>query len=306
MLASRPLWIRLVAAGGVTCISFAAIFFRAAAVDPAGAAFWRAVYALPLLALIWIAVRHRDGRDTRARLLAVAAGVLLSIDLTLWHYAIEDIGAGLATVLVNTQVLFVGIGAWLVLKERPSRAALWTVPVVLAGVAMLSGLGLSDAYGDDPVAGVVLGVGSGVAYAAFLLVFRESNRRHLAPTPGPLLDATVGLAAGALMFGVLLSDISFRPEWPAHGWLLAAAVLVQIVGWMAIAAALPRLPALETSVLILLQPVGALLWSRLIYDETLSVVQGMGVLVVLAGVLTASVLGTVARRTEEAALPVEA
>ena len=61
-------------------------------------------------------------RDGRRRRLAYAAGVLFAIDLVAWHYSIEYIGAGLATVLGNLQVVLVGLTAWVVLSERPRRA----------------------------------------------------------------------------------------------------------------------------------------------------------------------------------------
>ena len=50
-----------------------------------------------------------------------------------WHHAIEAVGAGLATVLGNLQVIIVGFFAWLILGERPSRATLLALPVVLGG-----------------------------------------------------------------------------------------------------------------------------------------------------------------------------
>ena len=57
-----------------------------------------------------------------------------------WHHAIEAVGAGLATVLGNLQVIIVGFFAWLLLGERPSRATLLALPVVLAGVVLISGV----------------------------------------------------------------------------------------------------------------------------------------------------------------------
>ncbi len=160
-------------------------------------------------------------------------------------------------------------------------------------MALLSGLGREDAYGEDPLGGVLFGVGAGLAYAGFLLIFRASNRRYLAPTAGPLLDATAGAALGSALAGLLDSDFSLAPSWPEHGWLLLLAIVAQTVGWLLIAQAIPRLPALETSVLLLVQPVAAILWARLIFAETLSVLQGLGVLVVLAGVLTLTRRGSV-------------
>jgi drug/metabolite transporter (DMT)-like permease len=275
---------RTTALAGVVAISFAAIFVRLADVHPAVSTFFRLAYALPVLGVAWYAVRHRDHRPGRSRLLAAASGALLAVDLTLFHHAIDVIGAGLATVLANTQVLFVGAAAWVIHRERPTLLARLMVPVVLGGVALISGLGGEDAYGSEPVTGVLLGLGAGMIYAAFLLGFRASNRGHLAPSVGPLVDATAGAAAAAIVLGIATGNLDFGWEWPAHGWLLALAVVVQGLGWMLISVALPRLPALDTSVLLLVQPICALLWARLLFDESLSVVQWTGVVAVIGGV----------------------
>ena len=299
-----PLTVRFVGAAGVLCISFSAIFFRQADVAPATATFFRAIYAVPLLGVAWLVMRRQDTRPPAVRALAFASGLFLALDLTLWHRTIELIGAGLGTLLGNSQVIFVGLAAWLVWKEKPSRLAIWSLPVMILGVALLSGLGRDDAYGDDPVRGVVFGLLTGMAYAGFLIVFRASNRRHMVTGPGPLLDATLGAVLGGLIAGLFAPDFSLAPSWPAHGWLLALAVLVQAVGWLLIAYALPRLAALDTSLLLLIQPVGALLWARLIFNESLSPIQGIGVVIILVGIVTLSLRGTVEQEPEPAAATV--
>ena len=52
--------------------------------------------------------------------MAVGAGVFFAADLILWHHSIDDVGAGLATVLANIQVVVVPLVAWAVLSERPA------------------------------------------------------------------------------------------------------------------------------------------------------------------------------------------
>ncbi len=229
--------------------------------------------------------------------MAAGAGLFLALDLVLWHRSIDLIGAGLATVLANTQVVFVGVAAWVIYRERPSGLAFVTIPVVFGGVVLISGLGRADAFGDDPVAGVALGVLAGLAYSGFLLMFRASNR-ELVPTVGPLLDATIGAAVGSLVSGATDPDFSLALVWPEHGWLLALAMVVQVSGWLLIAAALPRLPALETSVTLLLQPMATVLWGFLIFAEHLSGAQWAGVALVLGGVGALTVWGSVERPTE--------
>jgi drug/metabolite transporter (DMT)-like permease len=107
-----------------------------------------------------------------------------------------------------------------------------------------------------------------------------------------LLDTTVGTAVGTALAGLATGTIDLGFEWPAHGWLLILALVAQVFGWLMIGYALPRLPALTTSVLIMLQPVGALLWGALIFAERLSALQGTGVVLVLLGVAAINVKGS--------------
>ena len=94
-----------------------------------------------------VAARARAERTDRQRLLAYAAGVLFAIDLVAWHYSIAYIGAGLATVLGNLQVVLVGLTAWLVLSERPEPRAVIAVPPALIGIVLISGAFEDGAYG---------------------------------------------------------------------------------------------------------------------------------------------------------------
>lgn len=291
----------LAAAAGAVGISFSAIYMRLADVSGTTAAFFRTAYALPALTIIWLVNRHRDRRHAPARWTAFAAGLLLGIDLVMWDTSIDAIGAGLATVLANVQVVFVGLIAWLVHREAPSRTALAIIPVVLGGVVLISGLGASGAYGTDPLKGVLYGLGTAATYAGFLILLRHSNRHHLAPTSGPLLDATAGAVAVSLIAGLFDTGFDPVPSWPAHGWLLALALGTQVVSWLLITTALPRLAALETSVILLVQPVGSILWARLIFAERLSTLQWIGAAVVIVGVTAMATRGTVRTPTPRSA-----
>jgi drug/metabolite transporter (DMT)-like permease len=279
----RPDMARLMALLGVLGLSFAAIFVRLADVSPNTTAVFRGLYALPVLLVTWWAVRHHDTRPLALRGVAVAAGLLLALDFTFWHRGIALIGAGLATVLVNTQVIFVALLAWLILGERPPRLALWMVPVVFGGVVLASGAGQTRAYGDAPLTGALLATLAGMAYAGFILVLRAANRMRQHPA-GPLLDTTVGLTVGSLLLGLTDPGLDLVPHLPAHGWLIALALVVQVAGWLCLGVALPRLPALETSVLILLQPVGTVAWGWLLFDERMGPGQWVGTVLVLGGV----------------------
>jgi drug/metabolite transporter (DMT)-like permease len=282
--------LRLRALVGVFGISFSAIFVRLADVSPSTAAFYRAAYALPVLALLWLAARRGDRRSAGARLGAVLAGAILGFDLWAWHHSIEFVGAGLATVLGNTQVFFVALAAWWLHDERPRRAVLLASPLVFLGVVATSGLGRSEAYGTDPVRGVLYGMLTALLYTGFLLVFRRAHRDG-GPVLGPWLDATIGTLAAIWAIGALRGEIDYGFSWPTHGWLIALALVSQVFGWLLITHSLPRMPAVETSVLLLAQPVLTVLWGLLLLGESLSLVQIAGVVLVVSGLAYLSLGG---------------
>src|SRR5215211_296005 len=189
-LARRP---ALSALGGAMAIAFSGILYRFADVSPETGAFFRCLYALPPLYLLARFEERRYGpRSRRSRVFAYAAGSFFAVDLIFWHHAIEAVGAGLATVLGNTQV---GILAWAMLGERPSNRSLASIPIVLTGVVLISGVVGEGAYGDNPPLGVLLGVLTAFAYSGFLLTLRAGNADTRRPA-GPLFDATVASTAG--------------------------------------------------------------------------------------------------------------
>jgi drug/metabolite transporter (DMT)-like permease len=284
-LADRPV---LAAVLGAMTIAFSAIFVALADVSPSTAAIFRCGYALPALAVLAVVERRRYGpRAPGQRRLALLAGVFFAVDLVFWHHAIDAVGAGLATVLGNTQVVIVPIAAWLLFGERPGGRVALSVPLVLAGIVLISGVLGTDAFGRDPVMGVVFGVSTGFAYAGFLLVQRRANQDVRRPA-GPLFDATLAATIGALLIGLPLGQVQLVPTWPGHGWLLLLALGVQVVGWLLISVSLPRLPSAVTSVILTLQPVGSVLLGMVLLAEDPSPFQLLGVVGVLGGLLLAT------------------
>ncbi|MFJ8040273.1 DMT family transporter [Kitasatospora sp. NPDC096147] len=287
---------------GASCIAASAVLVRLSEASAGAAATLRCALALPLLGLALLLERRTGaGRLTRrARWYARAAGVAFGADLVAWSHCIENLGAGLATVLGNLQVLFVAVAAWSVLGERPSRRLLAAMPVMLTGVVLVGGLG-GGGYGNDPLLGVVYGLVTSLCYAVYLLVLRAGMRPAeggAGARPGvvaPLFEATLGGAVTAAVLALLLGDFALGPSPAASlGWLALLATSSQVVGWLLISRSLPVLPAALTSTLLLVQPAGAVALGALVFDERPSAAQLLGVLLLLAGVLVA------ARRAETA------
>jgi drug/metabolite transporter (DMT)-like permease len=282
---------------GALVIAFSAILVKLAEASPSTAAFFRCAYALPPLALLaWIERRRYGPRPARDRRLALLAGVMFAADLTLWHHSIEAVGAGLSTVLGNTQVVLVGLLAWAWLDERPANRSLAAIPIVMTGVVLISGVIGAGAYGDDPLLGVIYGVLTGFAYALFILILRQGNRDVRRPG-GPLFDATLTGAIFSALGGIAVGDLDWWPSSDAQGWLIVLALSSQVLGWLLISVSLPRLPAVLTSILLMIQPVTSVFLGYLIFTEAPSSLQLLGVVVVLAGVAVATLTPRAGRTT---------
>jgi drug/metabolite transporter (DMT)-like permease len=274
----------LAAVAGALTIAFSAILVKLADVSPSTAAIFRCAYALPVLGALALWEDRRFGpRARRDRLIAAGAGVFFAADLIFWHHAIADVGAGLATVLGNLQVVVVPFAAWAILGERIEQRILLALPLVCSGIVLISGALETGAYGEDPARGVLFGLLTGITYSGFILVLRQGSSDLRRPA-GPLADATAVSAACCLVVAVVLGT-DIVPSWPAHAWLVLLALSSQVLGWMLIATSLPRLPAALTSVTLTVQPVGSVILGVVLLAERPSGLQLLGVACVLAGLV---------------------
>ena len=229
---------------------------------------------------------------SRSRWLARLAGVFLAADLILWSHAITAIGAGLGTVVTNLQVLIISLLAWLILGERPRRSLVLASPVMIAGLVLVGGLadvGGTRAYGTNPSLGVAFGVGVAILYAIYILMLRQATSSGGARTAvaASLFEATVGATAASVVLGFALHDFHLGHAWPTLGWLALLALTSQVVGWLLITVSMPRLAAGMIGALLLVHPAGSVALSYVILGERPSVLQLLGVSLVLTGVLVA-------------------
>jgi len=288
----------LIALAGAVAISFSPVFYVYSDTNPSTGAFFRMLYALPALVLLAYLVRKSDTRSSRTRWTAFGAGLILAPDMLSYHSSMIFIGIGIATLIGNSQVIIVTLASWKLFGEKPNQAILISLPIVVIGLALISGIADTNPYGEDPVKGVVFGTMAAFFYSSFLILFRYSNR-ELAPSSSVQLDATAGAALGLLVLGLLplssmaIEPLELQPTWPGHGWLIVLAMLCQVAGWLAIAHALPRLPAAHTSFAVLLQPVLTLVWGYVIlHQDGHSQNQVIGIFLVLAAIIAVTLYGS--------------
>lgn len=285
-IAARP---RLTALLGAFSISFSGVLYLYSGESPETASLFRCLYGLPILLFVALLERRQGiGRmSRRGVVLSVLAGVLFAGDLVTWHHAVDYVGAGLATVLGNLQVVIVAFGTWMLFGERPANRTLVAMPVVLVGVVLIAGLISNQAYGTDPVLGVLLGIVAALTYAGYLMIIRRVNRT--AGTAAPVAIATASTAVVSVIAGLAMGSLDVVPSWPGHFSLLLLGLSAQGAGYLFISYSLPRLPAAVTSIILLAQPVIAVFTAIVLVPETPSLEQLVGVAFVIGGIALATV-----------------
>lgn len=272
----------LVLVGGI-CIGFAPIGLRLGLGDlgPQAIAFWRYVFALPILyALVLLLGRKQPSKPNGFILIA---GTCFALDIALWHWGLERTTVANATFIVNLGNISVGLLAWGILGERPTLAWGGAFLAALVGAGCLS-LG-GAATGDGDLVGDLLSLGAAVLVSGYLLA-SKLGRRSLSG-----IDAIFWLTAVELVVAAIVVQISGEAFLPDSLGGFAAplflALVVQIAGQGFIITGLGQTPAAIAGVLVLAQPVAAALLSWQLFGEVLTSLQVFGGGLILAGVYIA-------------------
>lgn len=203
-------------------------------------------------------------------------GVLLVLVDVLFYTAIARIGVGLAAVLLYSAPLFVALGAVILLEERPGPRTWAGMAVGFLGVTLVVRPDVSR--GLD--VGVLAGVASGVAWAAWLLVSRDAGRRGAS---GESQAAFADWTAAALAVPVALAVAPILPD--ARGLAVAAAlgIVSGATSLLLFARGLRLIDASRASVIGYLEPATAVALGALLLGERYGPLQAVGSALVLLG-----------------------
>ena len=195
----------LLLAGGVF-IGLAPIGLRLGLdhLGPQAIAFWRYVFAIPLLFILLVAIERR--MPARINGYVVLAGTFFALDIALWHWGLTLTTVANATFIVNLGNVCVGFIAWLFLKEKPKPIWFAAVLVAVIGAAALS-LG-GEPGGKSDIRGDVLAIGAAIMVSGYMLCSKLARNRLGAMDVIFWLTVVEAVVAG---FIVLISGEAFMP-----------------------------------------------------------------------------------------------
>jgi drug/metabolite transporter (DMT)-like permease len=165
-----------------------------------------------------------------------------------------------------------------------TRRFVLACPLMLVGIALAGGVVDSGAQAVHPVRGAVLGVGAGIAYAVYLYLIRRCGRSAPRHVVAPVCVSTAAAAVSSGAIALLTTGLPLAVPAASWGWIVALALLGQVVAWLLIGKGGPRLPTGTAAALLLLQPVMAIAFALLLLRETPTPAQLGGCALVIAAV----------------------
>ena len=275
---------RIIISIGVLFTSFSAIFIRLSQAPALAIAANRMILTtimlIPLLAHERATTKGKRQRvGTRLILLCLLSGFFLAIHFAAWVRSVELTTIASATVIVNSQPLFVVFASFLLFKERVSRRALLYILIVLIGGALLSSGDIS--LGKDALAGDALALLGAVAVAGYMIIGRYV-RQYLSARSYVFIvygTSAVILSIFCVSTGTPIFDYGYRE------YLLFAAMafFCTILGHTLFNWALKYLKASFVSTITLGEPVFATVLGMSIFAEVPPALTVIGGVIMLSG-----------------------
>jgi drug/metabolite transporter (DMT)-like permease len=292
---SRAAGVALVVVSG-TAFGALAIFAKlayAAGADPIAVLAARFGIAGATMTLLMLVQRRAWPRGHTLLALALLGGVGYVGQSLAFFTALTLASAGLVSLLLYVYPAIVTAAAVVLFRERLTRRKVVALALALAGSVLTVG----GALAGRPL-GIVLGVLSAFAYAAYIL----AGARVL-PRVGAIPASTVIILAAATSYGLLA--LVQRPAFPASaaGWgaVVGLALVSTVVAVVTFFAGLERVGAADASTLSTTEPLLTIVLAAVVLGERVSLLQVVGGLLILAAVVILARAGRVAPRAAAAA-----
>lgn len=256
--------------------------------DVATAVVFRSVVTAGVLALVIGSQKVSLALRPRSWRMLLAIGVLVGVQSLCLYSAVARLPVALALLAFNTYPIWTAMWAALVYRQKPERAMLLAMPVILLGLALAldvfgaaSGLGASGQW-----ARIGAGVGFALAGAAsfgLALVFTQHETGDVDGRVRTLVTMSVTALIALVM---VATQGGFHLPTAAAGWGgLLALTLLYGSGITILFIVLPRLGVVGNSAIMNVEPVFALVLAWAILGQAIAPVQLLGALIVVGAVM---------------------
>jgi drug/metabolite transporter (DMT)-like permease len=268
---------------GVIAVSTSAIFVKLTSAPAPVIAFYRLFFSTILIAPLFLikSLGELNAMSKKDWLYSTIAGVLLAFHFILWFESLNFTSVASSVVLVTLQPLFAFIGTYFFFKERISRIAIFSGVIAIVGSVIIS-------WGDFQISGLslfgdVLALAACAMITAYLLLGQGVRKRHSLTL---YTFIVYGISSITLLLYCLLLHYPLGP-YPMQDWyyFILLAIVPTLLGHSLFNWSLKWVSTNVISVMILFEPVGAIILAYYLLDEKVILPQIIGGSIILVGII---------------------
>ena len=261
---------------------------------PVGAyaiAFWRLLIASGIFWLLMKLYRKPLPKQPKALFWTIASGVFLAFDLAFWHESIYAVGPGISTLLNSLQIFFLAFIGWLFFQEQESKLQLASLLIATVGVILIASPELQNNI--EAGYGIFIGLLSGACLAASMASIRQAHRiEPISIFPLMWLISISGAITLILPSLIFNADSLYPTTLTDIGLILIYGVVMQCIAWGMIAYTIPLLSLGLTGLLLLSEPVAALVIDAFLLHKPINAWQWIGAFITLVAIYLGSLKNT--------------
>jgi drug/metabolite transporter (DMT)-like permease len=267
----------------VIAVSTSAIFVKLTSAPAPVIAFYRLFFSTVIILPLFLMKNLGEIKTMSKKdwLFSTIAGVFLAFHFILWFESLNYTSVASSVVLVTLQPLFAFIGTYLFFKEKVSKIAMFSGIIAIIGSVIIS-------WGDFQISGLAL-LGDMLALAACAMVtayllFGQGIRKRHSLTLYTFI--VYGISSITLLMYCLLLRYPLAP-YPMADWyyFLLLALVPTLLGHSLFNWSLKWVSTNTISVMILFEPVGAIILAYYLLGEKVILSQVIGGAVIMLGII---------------------
>ena len=252
----------------------------------------RLVISFATLLVILVLLKRNSMKIQKADIFSfLIFGVLaIAFQRISYFYAVNLTTATVAAILFYTYPVFVTIIASFYLKEKITSGELLAIILTFLGVALVVKV-YDIASLNVNLLGIIFGLSSSLLFVLYFMMTKKFRDRYASWTL-----TLFGDGIGALVLTPFIST-SFAQiaEFPLQLWLLVLTIawVPSLLAYLLYSYALKHVKASKGSILSVIEPLSAALFSTFLLGENLGTPQVLGIILALTGVILLFQMGKV-------------
>lgn len=254
--------------------------------SPIVISFYRGTIGL-LVFFIWFFIHFKKNWAASRPLFlwSLLAGIGVAGNFTFYFLSIQASSVAVAATLMYTAPIFVLLTSFLLRMERSTWFKWGSIAGVLLGIVLLTG-----AYNLDSISvsflGAATGLASALSYALFIFSFKKASEHGK-----PQLTLTIAFLSFCLVLSLLLDYKESAAVLSSAdiGWFLLLGIIGAGISFILYVIGIRSTTAATASMVAMVEPVTASLLGVLLLGVDLTLIQFLGMVIILTTITVLSV-----------------